>query len=266
MRVRWARYGNLPVLELSSWRECGNVRAVFTCRLGGVSQGAYWALNLGHGVGDAPEAVHRNRRLFWESVGVLPGSIVSSSQVHGDKVLAVSKRAGGNWGPADGLVTAETGTYLVGYYADCTPVFLFDPKKRAVGLVHAGWRGTVLRISSSAVEVMGKEFGSKPGDLKAVIGPSIGVCCYEVGEEVVVKFKEVYEKEAQAVKRDGSRFYLDLKRANFYDLASAGVLAGNIYVSDLCTSCLKELFYSYRRDKGVTGRMAALIGLDEPRH
>ena len=141
--------------------------------------------------------------------------------------------------------------------ADCAPVFLFDAMKKIVACVHAGWRGTEQRILQKTIRTMLQEFGSKPGDVSAFIGPSAGQCCYEVGEDVAQRF------DAEFVSRRNGKFYLDIKKANEEQLRNAGVPGTNIEVHENCTICRTELYHSYRRDGDKSGRMMAIIGLSQ---
>jgi YfiH family protein len=156
----------------------------------------------------------------------------------------------------DALVTDTPGLPLALMYADCASVFLFDPVRRAIGLAHAGWRGTASEIALRTVETMADAFGSVPGELYAGLGPHIGPCCYAVGPEVV----HAFEKWPGAVLKRGDRFHADLGAANRAQLLSAGVLEARITVSTPCTSCHADDFFSYRRE-GTTGRMAAVMML-----
>ena len=156
---------------------------------------------------------------------------------------------------ADGLLTRRAGLLLSVRTADCVPLLLLDRKRRAVAAVHAGWRGTVKQIARRSVERMQSEFASKPADLEAAIGPAIGACCYEVGEDVAAQFDRL------AVSARSGRPRLDLSLANRLQLTQAGIPITQIRCADLCTHCLGEQFYSYRRDGSQAGRMVALIGI-----
>ena len=185
--------------------------------------------------------------------------------------------------PGDALVTNVQNLLLSVQTADCVPVLLVDPKQRAVAAIHAGWRGTLARIAQKAVGRMIQEYGSKPSHLLAAIGPSIGPCCYEVGVELVTRFTAQFADAAGYfdeprtgdepnpiqwlnMKPPGHQpppknVHLDLRKANVSQLRSAGLRAGNIYVSDLCTACHTDLFFSYRKEGPVSGRLLGALGV-----
>ncbi|MEW6447902.1 MAG: peptidoglycan editing factor PgeF [Bacillota bacterium] len=238
----------------------------FTTRLGGVSEGVFHSLNLGFAIGDPPERVVANRKRLAHALGYDFERAVSGQQVHGSNVAVVSllDAGAGAFEPetsipaADGLVTSTRQLPLMAFFADCVPVFLVDTANRTVGIVHAGWRGTVQRIAGKAVAEMSRAFGTHPAECVAVVGPAIGPCCYTTDGPVAEKF----QGWGRAVSwRDGSKWHVDLREANRCDLLTAGVLPKNITVIDFCTACHSELMFSYRRDGGNTGRMAAVIML-----
>jgi len=240
--------------------------AAFTTRRGGVGPPPWDSLNLGRHVGDDPRAVDENRRRVFAGLGLDPKSLVTAQQVHGDRVAAAG--APGRHPATDGLVTDVPGLTLAVFCADCTPVFLVDPTRPAAGVVHAGWRGTVAGIAARAVAEMTARYGSRPVDLVAAVGPSIGPCCYEVGPEV----SDAARRRLGAgvlVPGPGPRPHLDLWEANRRVLVEAGLAPERVHVAGLCTSCLEDLFYSHRRETvragrpSRTGRMAALVCLPE---
>ncbi len=245
-----------PLVLRSRELERRGVNAAFTTRLGGVSEGPYRSLNMAFHVGDRPEDVHENRRRVLDGLGIDPERVVGCEQVHGSTVVAVEERPEKGWvSGADGLVTTGPLT-LVAFFADCVPVFIFDPVRGVIALVHAGWRGTAKRIVARAVKVMEATYGSRPGDCLAVMGPSIRRCCYEVEAEVIRAMPEV---ESGWVAAGRGRYYLDLPAVNAAILRDSGV--GDIWDCGLCTACDTSTFYSYRAEGGVTGRMAAIVTL-----
>jgi hypothetical protein len=162
----------------------------------------------------------------------------------------------------DALVTGLRGVPLSSYYADCVPIFLLDPVRRVVALAHAGWKGTVLRIAQKVVARMAAVYGTDPADCLAGVGPSIGPCCYEVDEPVLSRFRDSYpdcQKVATAV--SPGKWKLNLWEANRFTLLEAGLKPANIIAAGICTSCCNELFFSYRAQAGMAGRMASLIML-----
>ncbi|MGI6380419.1 MAG: peptidoglycan editing factor PgeF [Anaerolineae bacterium] len=228
-------------------------------RLGGVSQSPYRSLNVGGTVGDDPSAVAENLRRIYAALGWDSERVVSGHQVHEDRVHRVSDDdAGQTIAATDALISDVPGILLMGRYADCVPILLFDPLRAAVGLAHAGWRGTVQGIAAKTVRAMVSNFGSQPADLIAAIGPSIGPCCFEVGASVRDEFRQAFsDAQGEVVDADGR--YVNLWRANAIQLERCGVRA--IDVAALCTSCHVDRFYSHRREKGGTGRFAVAIGL-----
>ena len=233
----------------------------FTTRIGGVSASPFATLNLGRDVGDVPERVEANRRRMMEGLGCDPAGQVEASQVHGREVAVVTRaERGTRIGGADALVTADRGTVLAIHVADCVPILLWDPRRGAVGAVHAGWRGTAAGVAAAAVEMMIKTFGTDPRDLRVGMGPAISPCHYEVDDPVASALAPwPWSSEVLLPARVG-RWRLDLVDANRRMLTALGVPPGQIWASGLCTACHPDRLFSYRRD-GVTGRMGALIAL-----
>jgi len=262
----------------------------FSTRTGGSSQ-VYGegSLNLAFNKHDSKSAVERNRAAFLKELGANNKGrlwpLVTLRQVHSDLIhLVVSPPTTTLVG--DGLITATPNLLLAIQTADCLPIILVDPKRRAVGVFHAGWRGTLRRIIEKGVGEMRRQFGTLAGDLKAAIGPGIHDCCYEVGPEVRDKFAsqfsyagelfretkgsdpihEKYPLPFLSARSPGhgdppSRFLLDLVEANRRQLLAAGVWAKNIEVLLLCTSCRVDLLFSFRAEKGVAGRMMGAVGI-----
>jgi YfiH family protein len=244
----------------------GLLRHAFSTRRGGASAGEYSTLNLGLQVGDDRDCVIENRRRFCRALGTDLDSLVAARQEHTDNVAVVTaaERGCGAGDEAtaipstDALITAEPGVVLSIYTADCVPVLLLDPRRRAFGLVHAGWRGTVAGIILKTLARMTAVFGTEPGDCLAGIGPSIGPCCYLVDEPVIRPLRERFSDWAELVRPAGpGQWRLDLWEANRRQLTAAGLLPVNVTVGGLCTACRTDLFFSHRAEKGRTGRQAA---------
>jgi len=214
--------------------------ALFTTRHGGVSEGPFASLNLGRRTGDDGERVETNRERLGELVGHDWGRFARAIQVHGTRVRRVTEVPAREdpWEEADGHVTALRGVPALAFVADCLPIALASPD--AVAILHAGWRGLADGIVETGVAML-------DGEVRAVIGPGIGACCYEVGDEV----RERFEPEAARGR------HLDLKLAARRALEAAGVR--EIQDVGLCTSCHPDLFFSHRRDNGVTGRQAGVV-------
>lgn len=234
----------------------------FSTRLGGQSEGPYASLNLGVSSGDEVAVVQENRRAWARALGFTP-PIVSLHQVHGPVVHAVSARPPESL-KGDAVITDVPGLPVSVFTADCTPILLHDPVTGAVGAVHAGWRGTVAHVVVEAVAAMTARYGARPGDLRAAIGPAIGPCCFEVGHEVVEAARaRPWAGVEQAIVPGEPRPHFDLFAANEAQLLEAGLAPDHVFASRVCTHCRDDLFYSWRRDGGVTGRMqAAIAGLE----
>ena len=277
----------------------------FSTRAGGFSR-AYGKgdLNLGFTKDDSRAAVDRNRAAYFRNLGVFSRKrsgaakaaeafwpLVTLRQIHSDIVRCIdSPLASIHDEPlaGDGLITATPGLLLGIQTADCLPIVLADTKRHVVGIFHAGWRGTVQRIVEKGVGEMHRCFGSRPRDIRAAIGPGIQSCCYEVGEEMRVKFESQFDytnslfheiKDSDPVREKypllfltarapghsdlPRKLFLDLVEANRRQLLAAGLPAKNIEASPLCTSCHTDLLFSYRAEKGKTGRMMAVAGIRE---
>jgi polyphenol oxidase len=262
----------------------------FSTRPGGVSRGYGGnALNLGFTKHDSRPAVERNRELFLKELGVAndrsPWPLLALRQIHSDLIHRVD-RMPTELLAGDGLLTDTPGLVLAVQAADCLPIIVADRKRRAVGVFHAGWRGTVKRIVEKGVGEMRKHFGSDPRNLVAAIGPGVQGCCYDVGEEVRTKFQMQFAyagslfrevKESDPVREKYPmlfltarapghselpvKLFLDLVEANRRQLLDAGLLAKNIDTAAPCTACHTELLFSFRAEKGVTGRMMGAAGI-----
>ncbi len=231
----------------------------FMGRRGGVSQGRFSSLNMSTKVGDREEDVLRNMGIIKEALGMDGCAFMTPRQVHGDEVVVVEECGVGYEAvEADGVITALRGVATGVLTADCVPVLLYDPVREVTGAVHAGWRGTVRCVCEKAVKKMETVFGSDPGDVIALIGPCIGICCYTVGDEVVERFRTMPRCEMYIVNR-GGRYRVDLQLANLDGLILSGLKKEHIYTVNICTSCRRDLFFSYRGDGDPTGRQISLI-------
>lgn len=236
------------------------VHGVFT-RLGGVSRPPYHWLNVGKSVGDDQRAVDANYGLICRTLGIRRSDIATAYQVHSTNVAVVRSEDRGQVAfQTDALVTNSPGVFLMLRFADCVPIAFYDPVQRAIGLAHAGWKGTLSKAAQKTVEGMMVAYGSRPDDLIACIGPSIGPCCYQIGGNVVKLVDEVFPHQPQLLQQqgDGSRHF-DLWEANRLQLAALGIR--QIEVSGLCTACHNDEFFSHRADRGRTGRFAVVMGL-----
>jgi YfiH family protein len=222
---------------------------------------------------DEPSNIKENYRRIAESIGVDPHSLVISKQVHKTNIRVVDERDRGkglyipaDYEEIDGLITNKPNLTLVTKYADCVPLYFVDVKKKAIGLSHSGWRGTVKKIGKITVEEMQKNFGSDPKDIIAVVGPSICVDCFEIGDEVAAEFKKAFpgnsEKDIVTVK-DNGKYQCNLWAANHALLSEAGLLPENIHISGVCTCCNSELLFSHRKTEGKRGSLAAFLTITE---
>ncbi len=228
--------------------------AAHSTRLGGVSKGPYASLNLGLHTDDDPAAVDENRRRFFGDLGIEPGQVAGAYQVHGCQVAEVERP--GQLEGYDALVTDRPGVYLTVTVADCTPILVADPVRRAVAAIHAGWRGTVAGIAGKALETMRDRFGTDPAACLAWIGPCIDACTFEVDADVADHFEGRFKKWDPERKK----FFVDLKAANRAQLLEAGLPPDRVEVSPLATVIQVDRFFSHRAEGGHTGRMLALIG------
>ena len=261
----------VPYLTYNSLSEIKIIRHAFTTRLGGVSEGEFTSMNMAFNRGDDPDRVTENYRRFCSSAGFDFNTLVASAQDHHTFVRAVTKDDIGvgitrprDMESVDALITNERGVTLVTYYADCTPLFFVDTKNKAVGLAHAGWRGTVGRIGEKVIKKMAELYGTDPKKIFAAVGPAISVCCYEVDEPCAAQFLALDDLSTDkfVFPKDGGKYMVDLIDANRQILHAAGVPEENITVSDLCTCCNSGLLWSHRATKGHRGTMSAFMCLE----
>lgn len=252
--------GDVPYYSFDAFGKYPQVlNAVFT-RLG-AARPARWGLNVGRTVGDSYETVESNHRLIYDTLGISGSEVVTAKQVHGNRVVVVSRnRCGSVVADADALVTSEPGVILMMRFADCVPILLYDPCAGAVGLVHAGWRGTAAEVAPQALGAMRDAFGIRPENVIAALGPAVGPCCYQVGAEVTQALEPTLPDPSQAIvdNQDG-HYSLDLWQANAQQLTSRGVR--QLEIGRICTSCHVEEFFSHRAEGGQTGRFAVLFGI-----
>jgi len=286
------RAGELQILESRALGKLGWLTHGFSTLPGGCSRlDGKPALNLGFTDWDKRAHVEKNRAAFAGKISARRMRWITLRQFHSDVIHLATASAADDLQAeaprADALVTHAPGLLLGAQTADCVPILLADNKRCIVAAIHAGWRGTLARIAEKALGRMRMEFGTRPGDVVAAIGPSIGRCCYEVGPEVAQAFATQFPGASQWF--DGPfeqlaygeeplwlpwltmmppghvppppRVQLDLRASNLWQLINAGVPETQIDVSGLCTACRKDLFFSYRRDGAKTGRMMAAIGI-----
>lgn len=262
----------VPYLTYNSLSEINFINHAFTTRLGGVSTGEFTSMNMAFNRGDNPDSVTENYKRFCKSAGFDYESLVASAQDHHTVVRAVTSAEKGigiykprDMESVDALITNEKGVTLVTYYADCTPLFFVDTKDKAIGLAHAGWRGTVGRIGEKVVEKMTELYGTNPADIKAAIGPAISVCCYEVDYPCAEHFLNLADLDSSkfVFEKGNGKYMVDLLETNRQILTASGVKNENITVSDVCTNCNSDLLWSHRATKGHRGTMSAFMCIKE---
>lgn len=241
----------------------GALRHAVFSRQGGVSAAPFDSLNMSLAVADERERVYANRRRAYGLFDRDTDTVVHAHLVHGATVARVTTAENGTWvHHVDGLITDQPGCVLTMSFADCAPIVLYDPVRRAIGLGHAGWKGAVADLPGALVRAMGEQFGSAPADLLAAVGPCIGPCCYEVGEIVIDAVRAAFAEPDELFQRpptaDG-RLHFDLPEANRRHLLNAGVR--HVELSEYCTACRTDLFFSHRAEKARTGRFGVVLGL-----
>ncbi len=232
--------------------------ALQSTRKGGVSNGEYSSLNLGGNTGDRPDLVDENTRRLCSAAGIKLEQLVRSDQVHGTEILFAEKP--GRYHGYDSLITDKNNLFLCIFTADCYPVLIYDPRHNASGAIHAGWKGTAGQIVVKTLAAMTHRFQSIPAECLAYIGTGISASAYEVEREVAKEFPPDTSKRSP-FSPDEEKYLLDLGMVNYRQLLASGVPASNIERSPFCSSGDKDLFFSYRRDQGITGRMVSLIGV-----
>jgi len=275
--------GNLKILELDAFKKLPRFLHGFSTIPGGVSDlDGQKVLNLGFTDWDTRENVLENRKKFQTALGAQEFPLVNLKQIHSAVVWPFAA-APKEPCKGDASLTSTPGLFLGVQTADCVPILLVDPKKRAVAAVHAGWRGTLARVLEKTVGELVVKFNSNPSDLLAAIGPSIGPCCYEVGAELVIQFTSQFADAADFFDEPRSgeepnplqwlnmmppghqpppkNVRLDLPKANRSQLLAAGLCENNIFSSGLCTACHPSLFFSYRKQGSRSGRLLSAIGI-----
>ncbi len=247
------KMSDIPIILSEKFSKYKEIKFSFSTRRGGVSPEPF-GMNLSFDVGDERLNVLKNREIFFGVLHIGLDELAIPRQVQGGLVKRVYDRGG--YDACDGLITNSVGVYLTVSTADCLPVFLFDSVNKAVGVIHAGWRGSEMKIVSHAITLMKEEFNTSPSDLIAYVGPAAGVCCYEVGEDVARRFDDEF-----VIRKAYKKSHLDLKLFTKEELKKSGAKEKNIEISDFCTICRADLFHSYRRDFNESGRMMGVIGL-----
>lgn len=267
--MKLVQKGSVELVTFDNLAATGLVKHGFTTRHGGVSTGYYGSMNMGFSRGENREAVAENYRILAKALELDENAFVATQQTHTTNILTVQREDMGSgvtkdrqYHDIDGLVTREKGINLVIFGADCVPVFLLDTKEKAIGLAHCGWKGTADGMARVIVERMQEEFGTKPENLVAAIGPSIGKCCFQVDDPVVSLFQKQLDFADEVIFDDPSeegKYKIDLWDTNRRLLEACGVK--NIEIAGLCTMCDTKRFYSHRKMGEKRGVMAGVMTL-----
>jgi polyphenol oxidase len=262
--MRFVKQNNLELAKFENLNKFNDIEHFVTTRHGGVSSGTYESFNLNLDDIDANENVLENRSRLAKSIGLNLKDFVFPHQVHGTQVVTINEVHRGKgafsnddvFDNTDGFVTNVPRLCIITKAADCVPIVFFDPIKKAIGVAHAGWKGTALKIPAVLVDKMKKEYGTNPNDLIVGIGPSGGPCCYEVGEDVIAEVSKKFEIE-KVIKCIDDKTVFDMWEANKITLLESGVKPENIEISEICTITQNNKFFSAR--KGDGGRFVAGI-------
>lgn len=263
--------GGITYLQFPALEQMGMVKHAFSTRLGGVSQPPFDTLNFTTTRGDNPAHVMENFSRMAAALNVETDRMVLSWQTHTTNIRTVTEADAGkgivrerDYQDIDGLITNVPGITLVTFYADCVPLYILDPVHKAIGLSHSGWRGTVKRMGQETLLKMAREYGTRPSDVIAAIGPSICQDCYEVGGEVADAFRRQFGQKSQefiTAAGSGDKYKLDMWMANRIILKEAGVCPEQIHVTDICTRCNPKLLFSHRKMGEKRGNLAAFLTL-----
>ncbi len=248
-------------LKVPQWEKYPGLLHGFMGRRGGKSVGAYAGLNVSYRVGDDPKVVSQNVCDMKLAVGIHDGKIVTMRQVHGDDIIEINDKQLKEAGEADGMVTAESGICLGVLTADCVPLLFIAPKQRLAAAVHACWRGTLAGIAEKTVRLCITRYNVDAVDLEVALGPSIGVCCYEVKDDVAGPLMKKWGKlTTPSITVKEGKSFVNLSRLNRDILRAAGVPGTQLHQIGLCTACSTEKFFSYRRERSETGRQMSIVG------
>jgi hypothetical protein len=266
----WQQKWGISYITIPEWADMGALAAL-SARSGGISYMPFDSLNMGLHVGDNPHHVIENRKRFMLATGGQLEQMVCCQQVHGDRIKLINHSHAGLGakemktaiGDSDAMITNVPGIFLTTFYADCIPVYFFDPVKRVVALAHSGWKGTMLRIAEKTLQSMTEEYKCKPKDIRSFIGPGIGSCCFAIDGSLADKAIREFDSLSDIIRYNNGKQYWDLPATIYQCLIKAGIENNHLNICPLCTCCNADYFYSFRRDKGNTGRMGAVITLLE---
>jgi YfiH family protein len=258
--------GEITYFEAPTIKALGLVNHAFCTRRGGVSHGSYSSLNLGERNGDDCTRVRRNRDLVFKTFDIAPGELITMNQMHGDRIWIIDKPLPPSTGSLearyDALLTDQRGIAIGVLTADCVPILLVDTNHLAIGIIHAGWRGTLLGIAQKALHKMTLHFGTNPEDLLVAIGPSIGECCYEVDEAVMGPFRSSrWNWQAFTRHKGEHKWAMNLVQANIEQIQACGIRDEQCCWIRVCTACNTDIFFSHRAEGPRTGRQISFIQL-----
>ena len=262
---------HVPYIQFKNLSATGIVKHGFSTRKGGVSTGIFSSMNLNFKRGDDPDAVMENYRRMAAALNMRVEDMVLSDQTHTTNVRVITEEDRGkgilkpqDYSDVDGMITNVPGIVLVTSYADCVPLYFVDPVRKAIGLSHSGWKGTVGHIGQKTVWKMHEVYGTEPKDIVAAIGPSICQSCYEVSDDVAEAFRANFTADEAAdilLDKGNGKYQLDLWKANWYVLTDAGILPEHLSVTDLCTACHPDILWSHRKTNGQRGGLSAFLSL-----
>jgi len=258
---RLVENGSLKYYKIDAFE--GATKHCFTTRMGGVSENEFSSMNLRFNCDDKEENVLKNFEIICSEIDINYKDLVLSKQVHEDEIIKVTEKDKGNgiiypnkYESADGLITGERGVPLATFYADCVPLMFLDKTEGVIAMSHSGWKGTVKNIAGKTVDTFVSDYNCKRENIIAAVGPSIGACCFEVGDEVAEIFSERF---GDTVLEKHEKWHVNLQKTIHMELKNAGV--ENITMADICTSCNSELLFSHRASKGRRGNLAAIMEL-----
>lgn len=265
-------HAGVPFLTFEKLSQIPCIKHGFSTRMGGGSEGIYSSMNLSYTRGDEEKAVTKNFRRMMAALKMDSSNLVFSDQTHTTNIRVVTAKDRGkgftkerDYSDIDGLITNVPGLVLATFYADCVPLYFVDPVKKAIGLSHSGWRGTVGKIGLKTVERMQVEYGCNPADMIGCIAPSICQDCYEVSEDVIAEFDKAFGEDAGLLyyKKENGKYQLNLWKANELVMKEAGLTKDHIVVTDICTCCNADKLFSHRASHGQRGNLGAFLMLKE---
>lgn len=272
-KIKYGLENMVPYIVFPGLEATGAVKHLFTTRLGGVSSGVCSSMNLSFTRGDDPEAVMENYRRIAAIMDSDLEHFVCTDQTHTNHVRVITEADLGkgvirqkDYHDVDGLVTNVPGIILSTFFADCVPLFFVDPVRKAIGMTHSGWRGSVQKIGKCTVELMTGQYGCDPADIHAAVGPSICQDCYEVSADVIEEIKKSFDESLWNqlfYQKNEEKYQLNLWEVNRQIFLESGIREENIEVTDLCTCCNPETLFSHRASQGKRGNLAAFLMLNK---